>query len=290
MQKCYLLILLSFSNLFCFSQDISGKWFGKVTQGPGGYSELYDLELDLKQKKVIRGQSYAYIPNILSVRIGLNGYIDGDTVRLSESLFAISEEQMPPSWVACIKNINVKYYKAGASEFLRGNWNGKSKDDNSDCIPGEIILSRTKEDIAEFLAADGFRHPFRDDTISLKPTSFMPTFLNTSIKPVEEIEVKNRNIELRINDYLNIDDDSVSLYLNRGRLLGKTRISKKPIRIKVALDKDRLNEILIYAENLGNIPPNTSQLVIIDGTNTHRLIIESDKQKSAAIYLNYNPK
>lgn len=50
-----------------------------------------------------------------------------------------------------------------------------------------------------------------------------------------------------------------------------------------------LNEIILFAENLGKIPPNTSQLIIIDGTNTYRLIIESDLQKSAAIYLKYKP-
>ena len=46
-----LLLSLFISNVF--SQEISGKWYGKLTQGPGGYNDLYDLELSLNQKKNI---------------------------------------------------------------------------------------------------------------------------------------------------------------------------------------------------------------------------------------------
>lgn len=55
--KCFLLILLSFLTQNLLAQNLSGKWFGKITQGPGGYSELYDLELNLTQKKSIWGDS-----------------------------------------------------------------------------------------------------------------------------------------------------------------------------------------------------------------------------------------
>ena len=271
------------------AQDISGRWYGKITQVEGGFSELYDLELNLAQSRIIRGESYAYIPNVLSVKIGLKGRIDGDSVLLSESLFDIREEVMPPSWIACIKNINLKYYKQGQSEFLKGNWNGTSKEDRSPCLPGEIILSKSKQDLEQFIANDGFHRPFLTETIRPLP-ELTPEFLSTTIKRVKEIEVHNKQIELRISDYMNVDNDTVSIYQNRDRIAEKKRISKRPIRLNVNLDpRFEYNEIILFAENLGRIPPNTSQLLIIDGKNTHKLVIESDMQKTAAIYLKYVP-
>lgn len=289
MKACLFLIALVFLHNLNIAQDLSGIWYGKITQQEGGFSELYDLELNLSHKKNIRGESNAYIPNILSVKIGLKGYIDGDSIRLSESIFDIREEILPPSWIACIKNMNLKYYKQGGDEFLKGVWNGKSKQDTSDCLPGNIILSKSKHALEQFIVNDGFQRPYLVDTLKPVP-QFLPVFLTTDVRKVKEIEVRNKHIQLRISDYLNVDNDTVSIFLNRDNIAGHKRISKKPIRLDIDLDgRLDLNEIILYAENLGKIPPNTSQLLVIDGNNTHKLVIESDRQKSAAIYLKYKP-
>lgn len=284
-----ILVLLFFIQFQSIAQNITGKWHGKITQKAGGFSELYDLELDLSHKRKISGESYAFIPSTLSVKIGLKGYIDGDSIRLSESLYDIRDEFMPASWIACIKNLNLKYYNQGGNEFLKGVWDGKSKDDDSPCLPGEIILSKSKQALNEFIANDGFQRPYLVDTLPYFP-AFTPTFLSTEIKNLKEVEVHNRQVELRISDYMKVDNDIITIYFNREAIATKRTISKKQIRLTVSMDRNRdLNEIILFAENLGNIPPNTSQLLIIDGNTTHRLVIESDKQKTAAIYLKYKP-
>ncbi|MEJ6979562.1 hypothetical protein WG906_03825 [Pedobacter sp. P351] len=289
MKALPILFIFLLIQIQCIAQNVAGKWYGKITQKAGGYSELYDLELDLSQKKNITGESYAFIPNVLHVKIGLKGYIDGDTIRLLESLYDIREEFMPLSWIACIKNLNLKYYKQGNSEFLKGVWNGNSKEDRSPCLPGEIILSKSKPDLEEFIAKDGFQQPFLKENIKPRP-DFTPTFLSTEIKKVKELEVHSKQIELRLNDYMKVDNDIVSIYFNRQAIASNKPISKKQIRLLINMDPGlELNEIILFAENLGRIPPNTSRLIIIDGNITHQLVIESDKQKTAAIYLKYKP-
>jgi len=85
------------------------------------------------------------------------------------------------------------------------------------------------------------------------------------------------------------DNDTVSIYLNREILAKNIQISKRPALIKFQIDKlIVLHELLLYAENLGLVPPNTSELILIDGETRHRVMIVSDKQKTAAIYLRYN--
>jgi len=275
------------------AQDISGKWYGKITQRPGGYSQLYDLELELSQnsQKNISGESYAYITYILDARVGLSGSIKGDHIELQEYKELIRQEKIPLTWVLCIKKFIMTYRKEGNIEYLQGDWSGVSKDDEESCVPGKIILARSKEDIQLFLANGGFNNPIPVSTPSdlLLPV-FTPDFHNTDINKVTEIEVNHLSLQIRLYDYLKIDNDTVSVYLNRNALAKNVRISKQPVKIDFNLDtRIDINEILLLAENLGEIPPNTSLLEIIDGKHIYRLKIESDKQKTAAIYLRYKP-
>jgi len=293
--KTLLYLFIAWSSItVAYSQNVSGKWYGKITQQPGGYSQLYDFELDLNQKKNIWGDSYAYMKDSVEIRIGLSGFIDKDTIRLSESRDWVRIDRVPWNWVACIKNINVAYRKENSNEYLEGTWNGVSKDrPYEDCIPGRVILSRTVEGLNQFL----YEH--RDSVITAPPVvvnetstpDFSSRFLNTEATKVAEIQVKNKQLRLQLIDYLKSDNDTVSVYLNRELMAQNIWISKRPTVINFNLDPSlETHEILLFAENLGQIPPNTSELLIIDGRDTHRVMIVSDKQKTAAVYLRYKPR
>lgn len=294
--KCFLLILLSILTQDILAQNISGKWFGKITQGPGGYSELYDLELNLTQKKSIWGDSNAWMGKVVSIRIGFSGKMKGDSVKLYESLGWVREDIVPWDWVACIKTYELAYRTDAAYEYLEGTWSGISKDDpNEDCIPGKVILSRSVEGLNKFLEQ-------RKDSVintiaqNLEPAApvlvdFNSNFLETEPKKVTEIDVYNADLQIQLLDYMKPDNDTVSVYLNRKILVKNIQISKRPALIKFSIDKRIVvHELLLYAENLGLIPPNTSELILIDGETKHRVMIVSDKQKTAAIYLRYKPQ
>ena len=280
-----------------FSQNISGKWFGKITQQPGGYSQLYDFQLELNQKKNIWGDSYASMKDSVEIRIGLSGYIDKDTIRLSENRDWVRVDKVPWNWVACIKNINLSYRKENDNEYLEGTWNGVSKDrPYEDCIPGRVILSRTVEGLNQFLYEnrDSVIIAARPSTLiknEASPPDFNTPFMETEAKKVTEIQVHNKDLQLQLIDYLRVDNDTVSIYLDREIMAKNVWISKRPTVINFSLNPGfEMHEILLFAENLGEIPPNTSELLIIDGKDTHRVMIVSDKQKTAAVYLKYKPR
>ncbi|MFD2162578.1 hypothetical protein ACFSJU_09265 [Paradesertivirga mongoliensis] len=286
--------LFLFSSLLlhsvCWGQNISGKWYGKIIQGPGELCQICNFELELSHRKKISGESYTFIKDTSDIRIGLFGFLLGDSIKLEESENYIYRSKRPPGWDICIKSFTLKYHKVGQDEFLLGRGTGVTLDD-SVCIPAQIVLSKTKTALNAYLHDPSAVQLAINSppNLSVLP-NFTPVFLNTSLKTVKEIEVRNRSLELRINDYMNVDNDTVSIYFNRDIVANKQRISKKQVRLNINLDSRlELNEIILFAENLGRIPPNTSQLLIVDGANTHRLMIESDKQKSAAIYLKYKP-
>ncbi|WP_411275041.1 hypothetical protein [Daejeonella sp.] len=289
-------IIMFFGFQTSFSQNIQGRWIGKVTQTPGGYSELYDLELELTQRKTIWGESYAFEGDSVRIRFGLSGYIAKDSIHLSESLGWIREDKVPFSWVACVKQFVLAYRKEGSFEYLEGRWNGVGTDDLSKpCFPGKVILSRTIEGLNNFL------EDHKDSLVVTEPMlianinppipNFSPIFLNTEPKKITEIVVTQPDLQIQIVDYMKVDNDTVSVYLNRNLLAKNIRIAKRPALLNFKLDtRLELHEILLYAENLGQVPPNTSELILIDGENRHRVMIVSDKEKTAAVYLRYKPK
>ena len=100
----------------------------------------------------------------------------------------------------------------------------------------------------------------------------------------------NPELQIQLLDYLKADNDTVSVYLNRNILARNIRISKRPSIIHFKLNPEtEFHEILMYAENLGMIPPNTSELILIDGESRHRIMITSDNEKSATILLRFQP-
>ena len=46
---------------------------------------------------------------------------------------------------------------------------------------------------------------------------------------------------------------------------------------------DERIQIIMYAENLGSLPPNTGLLIVNDGTDRYEIRFSGDMQKSSAI-------
>ncbi len=290
-----ILFIVSFSFQSSFSQNIHGRWIGKITQQPGGYSQLYDLELDLNQRKNIWGDSYAYDGDSVQIRIGLSGFIDKGSIRLNESVGWIREDKVPFSWIPCVKKFVLAHRVEGDFEYLEGTWSGVSKDNPADpCFPGKVILSRTIEGLNKFLEEhrDSVVTPQPIATASVPPVlNFSSRFLDTEPKKITEITVTHPDLQIQIVDYMKVDNDTVSVYLNRNLLAKNIRIDKRRALISFKLDtRVELHELLLYAENLGQIPPNTSEMIVVDGDKRHRVMIVSDKEKTAAVYLKYKPK
>ncbi len=103
---------------------------------------------------------------------------------------------------------------------------------------------------------------------------------------IKEIPISGDSIELRFYDNAEIDGDSISLFLN-GELLRKNiRLAAKPYIIKLSVaDLLQQNELVMVAENLGTIPPNTSYMVAIIKDEKYDAYLASSEGSSAMIKL-----
>jgi hypothetical protein len=108
---------------------------------------------------------------------------------------------------------------------------------------------------------------------------------------VKTIEIENETFKVDLYDNGDIDGDTISLFYNGKLLLSHKRLNDKAISLSLHPDNDRdVNELIMYAENLGSIPPNTALMVVTDGENRYEVRISSDLQKSGAIRFVYQPK
>ncbi|OYW19298.1 MAG: hypothetical protein B7Z54_04145, partial [Sphingobacteriales bacterium 12-47-4] len=101
-----------------------------------------------------------------------------------------------------------------------------------------------------------------------------------------EIPVTGDSIELKFYDNAQIDGDSISLFLNDRLVFEHIRLSAvaHTIRISVADLKDS-NYLVMVAENLGEIPPNTSYMIAMVNNRRYEAMLSSTEQTSAAIKL-----
>lgn len=100
----------------------------------------------------------------------------------------------------------------------------------------------------------------------------------------QTIEVNSDSLSIALYDNGEVDGDIVSVLLNGSLWMAKEELSTTAIRKKIAFDQsDDEIELVMYAENLGRIPPNTGLLVVSDGTRIFEVRFSGDLQNNAAI-------
>jgi N-acetylmuramoyl-L-alanine amidase len=108
-------------------------------------------------------------------------------------------------------------------------------------------------------------------------------FETRTSKDVKTIQVKNNKVEVDIYDDGDIDNDIVSLYFNKKLLLDKKSLTTNPQSVTLTIEPGKTNELLLFAENLGTIPPNTALMIITDGKNRHEVRLSADLKNNALV-------
>lgn len=120
----------------------------------------------------------------------------------------------------------------------------------------------------------------------IKPTPV--TIRDRKNELIRTLVLTNNEVEISLYDNGEVDNDTVSIYLDGALLLANKRLSNIPITYKLQLDESNPEHTLVMvAENLGTIPPNTSLMIIQDGDKRHQVNITSTEQKNAMIRFRY---
>jgi hypothetical protein len=109
-------------------------------------------------------------------------------------------------------------------------------------------------------------------------------------KAIRTLTVNTKTISLKVYDNATVDGDTVSIYYDGKLLVNKKGLSVLPIELTIELDESRTkHELIMYAENLGSIPPNTALIVVTAGEKRYELFASSSLSENAVLIFEYKP-
>lgn len=103
-----------------------------------------------------------------------------------------------------------------------------------------------------------------------------------------KISVNSRTVTIRVWDDQKVDGDQISLNLNGNWILQDYTLEKKAYEITAELQEGE-NVLVLHALNLGKISPNTAALVVDDGIEQQKMVLESTLTTSGTLIIQFNP-
>jgi hypothetical protein len=138
----------------------------------------------------------------------------------------------------------------------------------------------------------------KKDIEVIKPTEkknteqpITPPVQISNLRKIEQREINLLNtfrfaedsVMIKIYDNGVIDGDVISLIINGSIVFDKVRLTASPLIYALKSNNTSQFQIECYADNLGEIPPNTGLITISSATKTSEVLFSSDLKKSAAI-------
>lgn len=101
---------------------------------------------------------------------------------------------------------------------------------------------------------------------------------------IQKVELPEGEFEINLYDDKKIDGDSISVYDNGRLIFNKVGLSKQAISKKFVLNKMKpQHELIVVAETLGELPPNTALLEVVTPQKRLKFYIHSDMESNAKI-------
>lgn len=116
------------------------------------------------------------------------------------------------------------------------------------------------------------------------PQSNEQKFRTRTRQLVQEIPLTGDSLELRFYDNAEIDGDSIAVFFNEKMLAEHIRLSDTAFIIKLPVASlQPTNDLVMVAENLGSIPPNTSLMIAMVDGRRYEARLASTENSSALI-------
>lgn len=276
-----LLLLLAAPAGPLYAEDLNGIWKGTLSPGPGGCYPNYSLELQITfNNDRITGRAYDYYDKAHFVKMSLTGRYNARTHRLVLIEDKVLAAEIPADCLPCIKTYDLTYSRTGDIEELTGDSKGVYSEKRLVCPPGKIALKKA-------MTSDFPTDVVQTDSLSLLQATL---HLQTREKEVvKSVTVSTPDIKIDLYDDAIIDHDTITVLINGKLLLYRQMLTDKPLTIHFNAFPNVEYELVMYADNLGDIPPNTALMLVTAGSQKFEVFMSSTEEKSAAVHFVYKP-
>jgi hypothetical protein len=126
--------------------------------------------------------------------------------------------------------------------------------------------------------------------VDVSPQPVKLAFDQRKTNITQTVETAADSLVLAFYDNGVVDGDSVSVYMNGVNIVASTRLTTVATKKTIAVTGLDEIQILLVAENLGTLPPNTGLLTIKDGDRVYQVNFSADMQTNAAILIRRKKK
>ncbi len=301
MKASYLFLLL-FTAFGAKAQTVNGYWYGTASVKGGGSTNNYLMEVLIDQKAGSSVQAlvnYYFKNTFRSFKINGTYNAANRTLRFPNvpiTYFA-STSQLE---VDCMMDFIAQLRVARAGSNLSGKFVGKEgykytcpeigfdiqlneEADNRDSILTALRLYKETYQ----LWTPGIADTLVAATIIQRPiVNYVVADAYKTRENVVTQEIVAESDSLRVDFYDNgeVDGDSISIFFNDKLLASSQKLSAKALHLNLGLDSSKeYNDLAMFADNLGSIPPNTALMLIYDGKKRYEVRLSSSLEKNGTL-------
>ncbi|MCG8330279.1 MAG: hypothetical protein MI974_21455 [Chitinophagales bacterium] len=248
---------------------LTGKWTGTLSQSDRDYGFYFEAEFTEGGE----GQSYIVSEDNGGSATHLLNWSSLNKTRLTFEESGILKKS-DGDWRWCIKSGDLKFRRDGSRLILEGTWSGYIEGytkETGACAKGRLYLEKPVMTETIIRHQKAIQQPYESES-------------QRTVKIERVLEVSRPNIKLKVWDNGTVDGDVVTLFLNGERILHNHRVSKRKIGIPVTLQQEA-NFLILHAEDLGDISPNTVAVAVDDGEKEQVIILSSNLEESGAVMI-----
>jgi len=154
----------------------------------------------------------------------------------------------------------------------------------------ETVLQKDTTTIVANTTAEQVYNTPEQKTKTKQPIELPKVLTERKNNHIKTFFVNEGDISIELYDNGTIDNDTVSVFHNGKPIILHARLSSIPLTTKIHVSADEpVHELIMVADNLGEIPPNTSLMKVTAGNKTYQVFLTSDLQRNAKIIFEYNP-
>ncbi len=296
----FFVISVSCSNSL-LGQAISGIWYGRAEANTNQTYNTYLCEFDVKKKGTAITGELNYFFGPLSLNTPISGKYLPSTKTIELNPFPLityfSRQQNDPD---CIMDGSLTLYINGTDTVLYGQLNPVSKyrlgcpvmtislkkevreQEPEGIRDSNVAVIKLSNSVPDSLTGSRVSVAALKDTGHVLINNPDESFLKRTFLPGYLVEVSSEEVDMYLYDNAEFDRDTVSVFLNRQRIVDKLMLSTQARKVKLNLTKEE-NELAVFAENLGQIPPNTAICIIQDGEKRFTIHLTSTLSENGVI-------